>query len=61
MQKAIIVHYNTHTGEKNPDTARPEALQELNTHLSQGWQVKSSYPMSGTAAYIAAALVILEK
>lgn len=61
MQKALIVQYDTHAAQKNMDAYKTSSLEELNAHLTQGWQVKSAYPMSGIAGYIAVSLVILEK
>jgi hypothetical protein len=63
MEKAIIVLLDVQkAGGRGGDEYTSEALKELNEHLRQGWSVKQSFAMGGTAHILfSASLVILEK
>ena len=59
MEKAVIVSVNLVKGHQEKEYEN--ALKELNEHLAQGWSVKTTGPMSGTALARSCGLVILEK
>jgi hypothetical protein len=61
MEKAIVVVVDLAQPVKKRDAAITESLVELNQHLADGWRVKNSSGMSGTAHLLAANLVILER
>jgi hypothetical protein len=63
MERAIIVVLNVNkAGVSGGELHTAESLKELNDLLSQGWTVKQSSAMGGTANLIfSSCLVILEK
>lgn len=61
MEKAIVVVVNLGLTVKKRDAAIAVSLTEINQLLADGWRVKSSSGMSGTAHFLTASLVILER
>lgn len=63
MRKAIVISLEVNAlGGKKEAQECEEALQELNQHLEEGWNVIHSFPMSGTGHVMrSATIVVLEK
>jgi hypothetical protein len=62
MQKALVVRYDLREGLMNHSSEQNRCLEELNRLLTDGWVVKSSYPMSGHSYNLAStSLVVVEK
>ncbi|PCJ53788.1 MAG: hypothetical protein COA79_22515 [Planctomycetota bacterium] len=61
MQKSLIVKYDLATGIKKHAQAQDDALDELNTYLNDGWEVKFAYPMAGHEhSMVTVSLVVIE-
>lgn len=64
MEKAIVVvlyALEAHHKRHKKSNERSESLEELNQHLAEGWRVKHSFAMGGTASHFASSLVILDR